>query len=285
MKKMKLFPLLTTKYKVVLFLKALLLVALFSLISCSNKQGGSKLVGKFSFSGKGVGVSEGFFVMGSDQGNTDERPERNIYISEFLIDEKEVSKEEYADCVDAGICNFPLEGEGLVWGVDGKDSFPINGVSWFDARNYCQFVKKRLPSEAEWEKAASWKNDVKYKFSNGKDDIDCASANFRNVGDDLCQTKELLETGTLREEINGTYDMNGNLWEWVQDWYTLSGLENLQSRDPQGPDSGLLKVNKGGSYLSSKNYIRSTFRGADSPVTRSKDIGFRCAKGADKEPK
>ena len=61
----------------------------------------------------------------------------------------------------------------MIWGVDGKDHFPINGVSWFDARNYCQFIEKRLPTEAEWEKTASWTTDAKTKFSNGKDDINC----------------------------------------------------------------------------------------------------------------
>ena len=221
--------------------------------------------------------------MGSEKGNTDEQPERNIYISTFSIYRTEVTKGEYARCVDAGICNLPLEGKEFVWGVDGEDYLPINGVSWFDARNYCRFVKKRLPTEAEWEKAASWKNDIKYKFSNGQTDIDCVSSNFKNVGDKLCQKPQLAEVGSFQKEINETYDMNGNLWEWVQDWYTLSGLEDLQSRDPQGPESGLLKVNKGGSYLSSKNYIRSSFRGANSPVTRSNDIGFRCAETVKKK--
>ena len=281
MKKMKLLPLLTNKYNVFLFLKALLLIALLSLMSCSKRKI-KEVFGAFSFSALEITVPEGFFVMGSRAGNPDERPERNIYISTFLIDTTEVSKIEYSDCVDVGDCNFPLEGDGFVWGEDGKDHFPINGVSWFDARDYCKFVEKRLPTEAEWEKAASWKDDVKYQFSNGLDDVNCSEANFKNIGDELCQSK-LLETRSLTEEINKTYDMNGNLWEWVQDWYSLAGLDKLQARDPQGPDSGLLKVNKGGSYLNSKNYIRSSFRGANSPVTRSKDIGFRCAETAKKK--
>ena len=194
-------------------------------------RGDSQLFGKFSFSGKEVYISEGFFVMGSDKGNTDEQPERNVYISNFLIDTKEVSKIEYSDCVNAGDCNFPLEGDGFVWGEDGKDHFPINGVSWFDARDYCKFVEKRLPTEAEWEKTASWKDDVKYKFSNGEDYIDCASANFKNVGDDLCQTKELLKTGTLKTEINGTYDMNGNLFIWngCKIWYYFISSSTTKS--------------------------------------------------------
>ena len=112
-KTMKLLPLLTNKYNGFLFLKFLLLIALISLMSCSGR-GGSQLFGKFSFSGKEVYISEGFFVMGSDKGNTDEQPERNVYISNFLIDTKEVSKIEYSDCVNAGDCNFPLEGDGFV---------------------------------------------------------------------------------------------------------------------------------------------------------------------------
>ena len=161
----------------------------------------SQVYGIFSTSREGVPViPEGFFIMGSDKGNKDEQPERNIFVSTFVIDETEVSKKKYAKCVKAGVCNIPLEGKELIWGVDGKDHFPINGVSWFDARNYCQFIEKRLPTEAEWEKTASWTTDAKTKFSNGKDDINCAAANFKNIGDDLCRTTEVKETAFFREK-------------------------------------------------------------------------------------
>ena len=217
-------------------------------------------------------VPEGFFVMGSVRGNDDENPERNIFLSAYEFDISEVTVAQYADCVNDGVCNYPLEGTDFMWNKTGKEEFPVNGVSWFDARKYCQFVKKRLPTEAEWEKVASWLQDKKYNYATRNAQISCYNANFSRCKNKITKTKQ------YPKELNATFDMAGNLWEWTQDWYHPKQYQEMLPRDPKGARNGLLKVNRGGSYLSKKNYLSTTFRGANSPVLRAVDIGFRCAK-------
>ena len=238
-----------------------------------------------------VPIPEGFFVLGSDQGNPDESPAKNIYLTEFFIDADEVTVQEYEKCINAGICNYPNEGQDYTWQAEQSNNKPINakqsnnkpinGVSWFDALSYCQFVEKRLPTEAEWEKAASWSETEKrkYKFSIGKMDyINCNDTNFRGI-DGSCPNA-IVEISAYPAEINGTLQMGGNVWEWVQDWYNPNEYEQIivLTRNPAGPKDGLLKVNRGGGFLSNESQLRTTFRGANSPSFRSPTLGFRCAK-------
>ena len=228
-----------------------------------------------------IDIPEGFFVMGSNQGEEDEQPEKNIFLSQFSIDAYEVTVAQYNDCVNAGECNYPLFGEGFFGDKEWALNYPINGVSWFDANNYCEYVGKRLPTEAEWERAASWVDDKKYNYSNARTTITCAEANINGLSG-ACP-KEPIQVGSFGVELNSTFDMTGNLWEWVADWYNPNEYQKIQERDPKGATEGLLKVNRGGSYLSTIKYARTTFRGANPPVLRSTDIGFRCASDGENE--
>ena len=232
-----------------------------------------------------VTVSEGFFVMGSDQGSPDESPAKNIFLKKFFIDVEEVTVSEYKQCVDAGICNYPYQGQDYTWEAEKSDNKPINGVNWFDALSYCNFVEKRLPTEAEWEKAASWSETRKQKFtfSIGKNatNLTCTDANFRGI-DENCPNA-IVEVLAYPSEINGTFQMGGNVWEWVQDWYDPNEYEQIiiLTRNPTGPTNGILKVNRGGGFLSNEAQLKTTFRGANSPSFRSPTLGFRCAKDSE----
>ena len=232
----------------------------FLLISCADKM---------------VMIPEGFFVLGDLKGNFDTVPQQNIFLSEYKIDIYEVSVKEYKKCIKAGKCNFPLEGVKFTWNSKKEKKFPINGVSWFDANDYCRFVNKRLPTEAEWERAASWFNDLKYTYSVLGFVRSCSEVNYNGLQVD-CR-KAVAPRGSYTKELNGTYDMAGNLWEWVWDWYFPSQYQETIIRDPQGPSNGLLKVNRGGSYVNRHRYIQTTYRGANNPVLRAPEIGFRCA--------
>lgn len=230
-----------------------------------------------------VFIPEGKFLLGNND-RDDESPEKVIFINGFYIEQTEVTVTDYLECVRAAGCNFPLKGPDFTWKfisenleVDDVDLtyLPINGVSWFDASNYCEFVGMRLPTEAEWEKAASWNDGHKHKYAYGKDEeVTCADTNFDGIAD--C-TSKVNFVGSSHVEINYTYDMTGNLWEWVYDWYDPNGYLDTNKDSPAGANIGFFKVIRGGSYLSDIDIITTTFRGAKAPSTRSKEIGFRCA--------
>lgn len=227
-----------------------------------------------------VVIPEGFFVLGDNQEGGDTTPQQNIFLSEYKIDIYEVSVKDYKKCVKKGKCNFPLEGKDFTWNnKEKKKKYPINGISWFDANSYCQYAGKRLPTEAEWERAASWFNDLKYAYPIANFTQSCLEINYTGLRVD-CR-EEVAPFGSYQKEINGTYDMAGNLWEWVSDWYSPNQYETVIPRDPKGPSNGLLKVNRGGSYLSTYRYVKTSYRGANNPVLRSQEIGFRCVMGGE----
>ena len=132
-----------------------------------------------------------------------------------------------------------------------------------------------MPTEAEWEKAASWKNSRKYEFATYSSNPTCADANFYG-NDSECTFIGLTSIVNYEPELNNTNNMAGNVREWVLDWYNPNGYSTIKIKDPRGAKNGLFKVNRGGSYLSDQSRINNTYRGANSPVLRAPDLGFRC---------
>ncbi len=232
-----------------------------------------------------VVIPAGEFPMGSGE-ESNEKPLHIVYLDEFQIDKREVTVEQYKKCYDMGICYEPKTGKYHNWSnvyfTRNQNNHPINGVDWEDAKIYCQYVNKRLPTEAEWEKAAIWKKGYKYKYPSGKDSISCKDAvlvnsntwkDWKTKGG--CDEKSTWPAGSKPEEINGTYDMAGNVWEWVADLYDQ--YDEKKQKNPTGPKSGSKHVIRGGGWKDDASVLRGTYRLSSDSTARSSEIGFRCA--------
>jgi formylglycine-generating enzyme required for sulfatase activity len=218
-----------------------------------------------------IPIPEGDFEMGSENGGSDEMPVHTVYVDKFEIGKYEVTNRQYAQCIKAGICVGSAFEEG-------KDLRPVVNVTWNDAKNYCEWVGGRLPTEAQWEKAASWNDEKKiklvYPWGN---DIDCSYANYGG-----CGVNGITEVGSYESGKSpyGVYDMGGNVWEWVNDWYQSDYYATLGDNvsNPQGPSIGNSRVLRGGSWYNLDIYVRSASRYRYLPADTSNGIGFRCAR-------
>lgn len=211
-------------------------------------------------------------------------PYREVELSGYWIDVLEVSFGDYAECVDAGGCAPPLSDD---WEERPRDR-PVMFVNWTHANAYCQWKGKRLPTEAEWEKAARGTDGRRYPW--GDEHPNCDLAVF-NLNDEEFATGNCRETpGSMPVGSNpagaspyGVLDMAGNASEWVADWYA-PGYADLPAHDPTGPSEGTQKVVRGGNYgshvASASGYsLRSSIRKATAPTSTTVWAdGFRCAK-------
>ena len=215
-----------------------------------------------------VYVPAGEFIMGSDEGDSDEQPVHTVYLDAFYIDRTEVTNAQYRECVEAGACDTPADTRYY----DNADyaQHPVIWVSWNDADAYCRWVGKRLPTEAEWEKAARGTDGRTYPWGEG---IDCDHAQY---GECAGQT---VPVGSKSKGVSpyGALDMAGNVWEWVTDWYDSDYYARSPFQDPQGPDSGDYRVRRGGSWGSYVWYVRTAFRFYYHPSIAGNLVGFRCA--------
>jgi formylglycine-generating enzyme required for sulfatase activity len=217
-------------------------------------------------------IPAGSFQMGSNDGDSDEKPVHKVYISKFWMDKYEVTNGEYKKCVDAGSCRAPSESKSYTrssyYGDSRYDSYPVIYVSWDDAWKYCQWKGKRLPTEAEWEYAARGGLKGK-KYPNG-DTISESEANFGG--------NDTQPVGYYSPNGYGLYDMAGNVSEWVSDWYEANYYKSSPPRDPQGPSNGEYRVVHGGSWYIYGGSIRVSHRSTNSPTDGNDAAGFRCAR-------
>jgi len=210
-----------------------------------------------------VAVPAGKFVQGGAQGDDDERPVRDRVLKAFVIDKTEVTRIAFAACVAAHRCKAVPKPHQQPVGAAGD--LPITGVSWFDARDYCQFAGGRLPSEAEWEKAARGSDGRTFPWGG---ESSCDRANWGNYdGEGPCAGKNPgFPVAVGRYEAGaspyGALDMAGNVWEWVADRY---------DEEPGR------RVVRGGSCCSYFVPPRAANRNAWAPTYRDGDLGFRCA--------
>ena len=234
-------------------------------------------------------VPAGPFVRGSkaDEGHDNERPQKKIKISGFYIDKTEVSTAQYLRCVEAGKCQQPAWAEpGCKYnlktgrkktyvGFVGKRQ-PIVGVDWDDADAYCRWVGRRLPTEAEWEKAARGIDGRTYPW--GSKPPTCARAAFDRGEGNHCRKKTAQVTAYRRgRSPYGALNMAGNVWEWVADRNDDRYYEKAPDKDPPGPSTGDDRVMRGGSWNTVQNGLRCAYRITYVPAWRSRDLGFRCA--------
>lgn len=233
-------------------------------------------------------VPSGLFVMGSDEGERDEQPARRVELDAYFIDETEVTVGQYAVCVDAGECRRPPAIGENYYGNPDFDDYPVIFVNWTDARNFCEWRGARLPSEAEWEKAASFdpaaNTSYRYPWGDVFDgtrlnfcDVNCTStARDTNYNDGYRYAAPVGTYGNGRSPI-GAYDMAGNVMEWVSDWYEFRYYRDGPASNPMGPLEGEFKSFRGGSWLSSADEVQSVARANFDPLVNQANLGFRCA--------
>ena len=232
-----------------------------------------------------VVIPAGEFLMGSAEGKgrPDEWPQRSVYLDAFAIDQVEVTNERYMVFVTAtGHRNPPNPyGSGTLTSIKGIEQLPVVQTSWYDANAYCGWAKKRLPTEAEWEKAARGEDGRKFPWGN-----DAPTPRRANFDREWADEKTLSPVGSLPEGDSpyGVKDMAGNAREWVSDWYDATYYEHAPTRNPQGPDKkGVVRSIRGGSWHSPLADITASARGRGGFALQTHGTGFRCARSIERK--
>ncbi len=220
-------------------------------------------------------IPAGWFWMGcspSDTGCHDlEKPGRKVYLDEFKIDRIEVTVKDYRQCVVSGVCTLPSTEDKCTYSL-GLDHHPVNCVDWYQAQKYCEWMGKRLPTEAEWEKAARGGTETIFYCGDDESCLDRIAWYAKNSGGTT------RPVGRKEPNAFGLYDMIGNVWEWVSDWYSEVYYSRAPEKNPRGPDRGRWRIVRGGSwdYVNPRDF-RSSNRDHDEPHDKFNNNGFRCA--------
>ena len=216
-------------------------------------------------------VPEGLFVMGWDAGEPDEQPPHQVFLSAYYIDQFEVTIGLYRRCVEADACEEPAYAPNCSWDKEIEDTHPINCVNRQHALDYCAWAGLRLPTEAEWEKAARGTDGRIYPWGY---ELEGDEANFRFIAG----ATEPVGSRPAGVSPYGAHDMAGNVWEWVSDWYGDTYYAESPRDNPQGPLRGEFGVLRGGSWWFEKESLPAANREAYLPQLTDIDIGFRCAR-------
>jgi eukaryotic-like serine/threonine-protein kinase len=234
-------------------------------------------------------VAEGDFIMGNDVGRENEMPSHTVWLDTFRIDQTEVTNSMYEKCVQAGTCRAPLQNKSFTrkdyYGNPEFGNFPVIAVLWEDAKAYCTWADRRLPTEAEWEKAARGTDGNIYPWGNAFQgvwvnfcDRNCKNGNANEGFNDGYADTSPVDYHPEGASPYGAYDMSGNVWEWVNDWYDANYYSHSPNTNPQGPSTGSVHVLRGGSWGDLDYQVRTTWRPEFkvSPALYSV-FGFRCA--------
>jgi formylglycine-generating enzyme required for sulfatase activity len=229
-------------------------------------------------------IPGGSFQMGSDQ--IDQRPVHTVNLNEFFIDKYEVTNADYAKCVAAKKCSPPASNSSRIIPADyftqrQYATYPVLFVSWDDALAYCTWRGARLPSEAEWEKAARGGLEGK-QYPWGDSAPGCTPGATNGAQLTTCRVQGSVAVGSFAPNGYGLFDMAGNAWEWVNDWYNKSYYNAPPGNNPSGPAEGdppgnPSKIVRGGGW--SDESVNDARVANFSVVTRtgSRDhVGFRC---------
>ncbi len=226
-------------------------------------------------------VPAGDFIMGTDEAREDTYPEHRVYLDAFEIDRYEVTNAQYWEFLEymkktndhskcfkgepSGKDHTPRFWDNEYYNVP---DYPVARIDWYDAYAYAAWAGKRLPTEAEWEKAARGLDGRKFPWGNEWDPARCnLSGDPKPVGS--------VESG---KSIYGCYDMAGSVHEWCADWYLDTYYAEAPSRNPKGPDNGLRRVIRGGSRFSQPFQVRTNTRKSEQSDLFNVALGFRCAK-------
>ena len=240
-----------------------------------------------------VFIPEGSFIMGfkidneRGWGDMDEEPVHPVTLSDYWIDKYEVTSSSFATFLNNNknqahrfieiTPSVTIELKNNIYQPrKGLENYPVNRVSWFGADAYCKWIGKRLPTEAEWEKAARGNDQRIFPWGNRFPDNTLVT--YRR--------KFSKKTFKVMEPVNGmekgvspygVHHMAGNVWEWVSDWFDASAYRDENRIDPKGPDSGISKVLRGGNWYYKAYYMRTTYRFNEKPHIFKIWQGFRCA--------
>jgi formylglycine-generating enzyme required for sulfatase activity len=217
-----------------------------------------------------VPIPAGEFLMGSPDnvGSSDEHPQHTVYLDAFWIMQTEVTNAQYAKCVAAGACSAPDNNR---WQDAAYADHPVIYVDWNQASAYARWAGGRLPTEAEWEKAARGTDGRTYPWGN-----EAPAASLANC----CEfVNDTTPVGSYPAGASpyGALDMAGNVWEWTADWYDGSYYSQSPVQTPTGPANGNSRVVRGGAYHNDADVVRVALRNWSDPGGRSWVGGFRVA--------
>jgi formylglycine-generating enzyme required for sulfatase activity len=225
-------------------------------------------------------VPAGDFVMGSEtvDADTDEKPLHAVHLDAYYIDKYEATNALYSACVNAGACNPPVQADAFTrssyYGNEEYDEYPVVYVKWNMAKAFCEWRGARLPTEAQWEKAARGTDARMYPW--GKE-VDCRKANYQGGGNGCAGGTSKVGSYESGKSPYGVYDLAGNVWEWVADWYSETYYSTSAESNPSGPDAGQARVLRGGSWNRNQFEIQVVNRNRFAADYSNFDIGFRCA--------
>ena len=233
-------------------------------------------------------IPQGEFRMGFNSGLENEKPEHTVYVDDYWMDKTEVTNKQYGQCVVANVCAEPIDLNMQVSGIYRDVKFAHHPVVFVDRRQaetYCAWAGRRLPTEAEWEKAARGTDGRIYPWGNLFDGskVNFCDTNCWNSWKDDNSNDGYVTTSPVGTYLNGAspytvLDMAGNVYEWVAD---LSGpYPNGSQINPRGPNSGSEYILRGGSWGDDSLHVRIVLRSDEPPDLRRDFIGFRCAQSA-----
>ena len=255
------------KYKVLMVILSLVMAACMFTKSDAGATRTSERDGMVQ-----VFVPAGSFIMGSaaddPRADEDEKPSHEVFLDSFWMDRTEVTNGKYLRCISAGACTPPARS--IFYNKPEYAEHPAIGISWLQARDYCQWAERRLPTEAEWEKAARGTDERIYPWGNSPPNADLANFNH--------QVTETVPVGTNAKGASpyGLLDMAGNSWEWVADGYQPDFYSRSPEENPVSDSPVNRRVLRGGNWDSNADGIRVTNRFWAFPGRNDTD-GFRCA--------
>ena len=216
-------------------------------------------------------IPAGDFLMGADDGLPDTRPMHRIYVSTYWVDQHEVTNRQYRQCMESGGCGPPKDHS--AYEDSALADHPVTNVTWTQARNYCGWRGKRLPTEAEWEKAARGIDGRLYPWGNNDEMVKSRSRPVERIKNGTVPVGSI----DFARSPYGVADLVMNVSEWVNDWYAEDFYRSSPNRDPQGPARGSFKVLRGGEPSERPLELRASYRGWDDMTYWGPSVGFRCA--------